>query len=446
MRVSTNQIYETGSLNIQRSQSGVIKTYNQISSGRRILTPADDPVAASQALIVTQSQAVLGQHVTNQGNAKVQLGMVDNQLTSLTDLLQSVRSRVVQAGNTTLSPSDRLSIATDIEGSLNEMLGMANADNGTGDFLFSGYQGRTRPFAIDASQTAVAPATDSPFAYYGDEGERLLQVSTSRQMEVSVPGSDVFMNVKNGNGSFVTGTGGNLAQPPVLPATANNVGTALVDAGSVLDQTKWNAAGNPKNFLVQFSVTTSASGAKTSTYQIYDTSGAVPTALLATPLSYTPGQAIPLQKTTAPAVDYGATLVVQGQPEDGDSLTVAPSSNQSIFQTLQDLIGILRTPIGTATVSTTQYTNDLGKELTNLDRAVDNVGEVQSRVGARMRELDSLGTASSDLATQYAANLSDLQDLNYNEALTNYAKQQVGLEAAQKAFVQISGLSLFQYL
>ena len=138
MRVSTSQIYDAGTQNLQRNQSNVLKTYNQISSGRRILTPADDPVAAAQALVVTQSQALLAQQVANQGSATGQLRLVDSKLSSVTTLLHSVRSRVVQAGNTTLSPSDRLSIATDIEASLSEMLGIANSDNGSGDFLFSG--------------------------------------------------------------------------------------------------------------------------------------------------------------------------------------------------------------------------------------------------------------------------------------------------------------------
>jgi len=456
MRVSTSQIYDAGALNIQRNQSETLKTYNQISSGRRILTPADDPVAAAQALVVTQSQAVTAQHVTNQGNATGQLGMVDNQLTSLTNLLQSVRSNVVRAGNTTLTSSDRQAIATDLEASLNQMLGIANSDNGSGDFLFSGYQGGTRPFAIDASKSAVPPATTSPVAYYGDDGERLLQVSSSRQMEVSVPGSDVFMNIRTGNGTFATATGGNLAKPPVLPVlpakAANNLGSATVDAGSVLDPGKWSAAGNPKDLMVQFTVTTDASGLKSTTYKIYNTSVVPPAALSATPLNYTSGQAIALQDTTDTTnvppivIDYGASIVVQGQPEDGDTLTVAPSTNQSLFQTMQSLIGTLRTPVATTTYTSTQYANELAEQLANLDQSMNSIGQVQATVGTRMRELDSLGSAASDLAIQYSTTLSNLQELDYNKALTDYAKQQVSLEAAQKAFVQISGLSLFNYL
>jgi len=449
MRVSTSQIYDMGSANIQRNQSAVLKTYNQISAGTRILTPSDDPVGAAQALLVTQSKTINEEYVTNQGSATSQLGLVDSQLSALVDALQSVRSRVVSSGNTTLTANDRASIATDIEASYNQILSIANSDNGSGDFLFSGYQGSTRPFAVDASQSATSPATTSPVAYYGDDGERLLQVSSSRQMEVSVSGSDVFMNVPNGNGTFVTSTGGNLSQPPVLPSTVNNLGSATVDAGSVLDSGKWNAAGGSgKDFMVQFSVTTSATGETSTTYQIYDTSDAAnPVALLATPLSYTSGQSIAIQDTSVvPTVDYGASIVVQGQPSDGDSLTVSPSTNQSIFQTLQNLLGMLSTDIGTTTYTATQYSNDLAEQLTAIDQAINSVGQVQSTVGTREREVDTLSGVSSDLAIQYSTTLSNLQDLDYNKALTDYSKQQVSLQAAQQAFVKISGMSLFDYL
>ena len=156
MRISTNQIYDAGALGIQRNQSALYKLQNQLSSGRRVLTPEDDPVAAAQALIVTQTRDVNAQHIKNQGNASGQLGLLDNQLSSLTDLLQNVRERVIQAGNTgTLTNSDRQTIATELESRLGEMLGIANSRNGSGDYLFSGYQGATLPFAIDASQSAV---------------------------------------------------------------------------------------------------------------------------------------------------------------------------------------------------------------------------------------------------------------------------------------------------
>jgi flagellar hook-associated protein 3 FlgL len=398
-----------------------------------VLTPEDDPVAAAQALLVTQSREVTAQHMENQGNADSQLGLVDSQLSSLGDLLQHVREKVIQAGNTaTLSNTDRQAIATELEARLSEMLGIANTQNGTGEFLFSGYQGGTRPFAIDASVAALPPASTSPVGYFGDDGERLLQVSSSRQMAVNVAGSEVFMQAKNGNGTFAVATGGNLGG-------GNNQGTAISDAGSVLDPQKWAlAVNNPlagQPLEIRFSVV-----AGVTTYGVYDPVSAVTTG----PLAFTPGQAIPL--LTSAGVDFGSQLVVQGAPANDDTFSVTPSSNQSLFQTMQNLIGILRSPVGSATYSTTEYTNALGGQLTNLDQAFGNISRVQASVGTRMRELDSLGDTSSDLNVQHQQTLSKLQDLDYAKAISEFTQQQVQLEAAQKSFVQVSGLSLFNYL
>jgi flagellar hook-associated protein 3 FlgL len=433
MRISTSQIFDAGALNIQNAQGGLYKLQNQLSTGRRVLTPQDDPVAAAQALLVTQSRDVTAQHIENQGNANSQLGLVDSQLSSLTDLLQNVRERVVQAGSTGVqSDANRQAIATELESRFGEMLGIANSRNGSGDFLFSGYQGATLPFAIDASTAAVAPATTSPVGYFGDDGERLLQVSSHRQMAVTVAGSDVFMQARNGNGTFVTATGGN-------GGGGINQGTAIVDAGSVLDPQKWAlAVNNPlagQPLEIRFAV-----AAGVTTYGVYDPVSAVTTG----PLAFTPGQAIPL--VTSAGVDFGSQVVVQGAPANQDTFTITPSSNQSLFQTMQSLIGILRTPVGTATYTSTEYTNAIGGQLSNLDKALDNVSRTQATVGTRMRELVSLGDTSSGLNLQHHENLSKLQDLDYAKAISEFTQQQVQLEAAQKSFVQISGLSLFNYL
>lgn len=437
MRISTSQIYDAGSLNIQRNQASLFKLQNQLSTGRRVLTPEDDPVAAAQALLVTQAKEMNTQQTTNQGAAESQLGLVDSQLSSLVDLIQNVRDRVIQAGNSTLSASDRQSIATELEARFGELLGIANTQNGAGDYLFSGYQGATKPFAIDASQAAVLPATTSPVSYYGDDGERLLQVSSSRAMPVNVAGSDVFMNAKQGNGTFVVATGDNTGG-------GINQGSATADSGSVLDLQKWQTALNSyswasaskQGFEIRFTSAT--------TYQLYDL-GDPTTTLLATDAPFTSGAAIPLN-TGKVGGDFGAQVVIQGQPKAGDTFTVQPSTNQSLFQTMQSLIGILKTPVGSSSFTTTEYSNALGQQLSNLDQAMDSVSRVQSTVGTRLRELESLGETASDLNLQYQSTLSGLQDLDYAKAISDFTMQQTYLEAAQKSFAQISGLSLFNYL
>lgn len=430
MRVSTNQIYEAGTLGIQRNQQNLFRLQNQLSTGRRVLTPEDDPVASAQALVVTQSKELATQYANNQGNAKAQLGVLEGSLGAITDLIQNVRERAIQAGNGSLTNSERSFIASELQSRFDELVGLANNDDGTGQFLFSGYQGATRPFAISGA-APTAPALTSPVAYSGDEGERLLQVSGGRQMPVNASGADLFMNIRAGNGTFATAVGGN-------SGGGINQGTATIDVGSVTNLSLWNAAVNTHgSFRIEFS-----NGGSGLEYQIYNQANV---AMLSAPASFTPGQAIPLQKTTAPAASFGGQVVVSGTPVAGDRFTVAPSPNQSLFTTLQNLIGVLQTPVS-ASFSSTEYNNRLGAELTNLDRSLDNVSRVRADIGSRLKELVSLNDTAEDLKLQYSDTLSKLQDLDYTDAISKFTQQQVQLEAAQKSFAQVSRLSLFDIL
>ena len=333
MRISTSQIYDSGALGIQNGQSALFKLQSQLSTGRRVLTPKDDPVAAAQALVVTQSLDVNAQYMVNQGQAKSQLGLVDSQLTAVIDSLQSVREKVVQAGNTgTLSQSDRASIATELESRLSELLGIANTDDGTGEYLFSGYKGNVLPFAIDATKSIVPPATTLPVGYYGDDGERLLQVSSSRQMAVSVAGSDVFMEAKKGNGTFVTSTGGNFSVG-VSAGVKDPTSTVTADVGAVVDRSQWaTALNNPlagRPLEIRFISPTQ--------YGIYDPVSTITTG----PLAYTSGTAIPLITGSTPAVDFSANVTVSGMPVAGDSFLINPGSGANKGSAIVDSGSVL---------------------------------------------------------------------------------------------------------
>ena len=69
MRVSTNTIYETGTNLMLQQQEALVKTQQQLSTGRRILAPSDDPIAAAQALNITQSESLNKQYAVNRASA-----------------------------------------------------------------------------------------------------------------------------------------------------------------------------------------------------------------------------------------------------------------------------------------------------------------------------------------------------------------------------------------
>lgn len=196
MRISTGMIYDSGLRSIQDRTSSLLRTQQQLSTGRRILTPSDDPVAAARALEVTQAKAVNLSQATTRDNAKSSLGLADAQLQSGVDLMARVRELTVQGGNSTLTASDRRAIAAELRARFEEMVGLANSRDGTGLYLFGGYQTGNKPFAGTVENGVV---------YGGDDGVRSLAVSASRNLAISDSGNDVFMNVKNGNGVFVTG-------------------------------------------------------------------------------------------------------------------------------------------------------------------------------------------------------------------------------------------------
>jgi flagellar hook-associated protein 3 FlgL len=140
MRIATRTMYENGVSQLNNLQAQMQKTQNQLSTMRRVLTPSDDPVASARALEVSQSKELNTQYVANRTSARSSLSLVDSTLTSTDDLLQEVKSKIVAAGNPGLTLADREAIAKELEGRLEDLLGQANATDGTGAYLFSGYK------------------------------------------------------------------------------------------------------------------------------------------------------------------------------------------------------------------------------------------------------------------------------------------------------------------
>ena len=116
MRISSNTIYELGIASMQRQTSALVNTQQQLASGRRMLSPADDPVAAARALDVSQSLAMERQYGANADRAADSLALEDSTLASMGRVLQDVRSLAVNAGNAVLNASDRASLALEIQG------------------------------------------------------------------------------------------------------------------------------------------------------------------------------------------------------------------------------------------------------------------------------------------------------------------------------------------
>jgi len=431
IRVSTSNFFDRGVASITERQSALLDIQQQVATGRRVSRPSDDPIAAGRILDLSQAQSINKQYVTNSDSAKSSLGLAEQSLQSVVASLQNVRATIVAAGNPTLGDSGRATLSRELPGMYQEILGLANATDEQGNHLFSGFRGSAIPFS---------ESSPGNVQYAGDQGQRLLQISASRFIPVSDAGSEIFQRIRTGNGDFAALAG------------AANGGTGRIGIGAVIDPAAWNATGNPSNFTLRFDVSSSTVPA-TTTYDIVDNvsgnsllTGAA--ASLTGPYlrTFTPGSALNLTSQGAePPFNYGANVVIEASPADGDTFTLAQSPNQSMFSTINNLINALRTTTSTAAQSA-RLSNDLTAAAANIDQAINRVLDVQTAVGARQKEVESTQNTSRDIAVQYEATVSGLRDLDYAKAISDLNLQNTLLEAAQKSFVRVQGLSLFDVL
>jgi flagellar hook-associated protein 3 FlgL len=301
MRISTNTLYQTGINNISSLQSEQYKLQEQISASKRILTPADDPVGAARALVVSQAQSVNSQYADNRDRAESHLNSIESTLTSVTNLLISSKTSIVSAGNAALSTDEKSYIAEQLQNDLDELISLANSKDGNGDYMFGGFNTTTAPYT----------ATSTGATYNGDTGQLKIQVSESRQMPVTETGPDVFQ--ADGNDIFASYTNIiNLLSDP--NTTADDLNTALSTVGA------------------------------------------------------------------------------------------------------------------------------------SMEDALDTVLTVRASTGSKLNEIESLNTSGESRDLQYTSELSDIQDLDYAQALSDLSKKQTILEAAQQSYVQLTSMTLFDYL
>ena len=410
MRISTANLYATSTTQLNNLQSALARTQMQLSTDRRMLTPADDPVASARALEVTQSQTMNAQFATNRDSATSSLSLVDTTLQNAGNLIQEIQSLAVSAGNGTMLQSDRDKLATELEGRLADLLGVANTSDGAGGYIFSGYKTTTQPFT----------ASPGGATYQGDQGVRQLQVSDSRKVPLSASGTAIFEAIPTGNGVFQT------------QALDGNKGSAIVSTGSVVDRSKLDSS---KKYGIEFTVT--ADTPAVTTYSVYDTS--------TNPRTPVPDQQGMAYQEGKQIAFGGMALYIKGTPAQGDKFSVEPSQKESVFKTVTDLISTLRLPADGST-GKAELTNKLNSAINNLQNAQDNVLTNLASVGAHMKELDYLSSAGDDLDLQYATTLNDLEGLDKVKAISDFSQQQVTLQAAQMTFKTVSGLSLFNIL
>lgn len=192
MRISTNTIYQSGISKISNLQLEQFKLMQQISTGQRIASPSDDPVASARALEVSHAKSINSKFADTRQTAQLKLNTLESNLTSVTNMMISVKSAMVSAGNPTYSDLERGFIASELKTTLDGLIGLANTRDAAGNYLYAGFETDTAPFVANASGAS----------YVGDSNKQMLQVDSQRQMAVNATGDEVFQ--AGGNDIFAT--------------------------------------------------------------------------------------------------------------------------------------------------------------------------------------------------------------------------------------------------
>lgn len=399
MRISTEGMFARGSASLSAQYGDLAHLRAQVATGRRILTPADDPVASAAVLHTGSAIAVNQNYAHNQTSALATLNQAESALGSFGDGLQEVRQHLLAANNGGYGDADRQSIATALEQLRGQLLGLANSRDGAGAYLFAGFNESGAPFGLTANGAS----------YAGDDGERQIEVAPQRLMAVSVNGAATFMRVPDGNGVFA------------VSAAAANTGEGIIDAGRVINPAALTG------HQYQLSFTSAAS---------YD--------VINVTLGITLSSANPYVSGNAITVD-GMQTDVSGAVAAGDVFALNPSRHQSVFATLSNVISALQTPsvngAGRAALS-----NQVNAALTNVDRALDTALTARTSLGARQAGIARLQDITSAAGIEHQRRLSELQDLDYAQAASDLARGQTMIDANQQTFARLAKLSLFDYL
>ena len=399
MRISSIEQFQQGIDSILNQQAKLNQTQLQLATGKKVLKPSDDPAVATQLLNLSSLKANNLQYDRNINTALNELELQESVLASSGNVLQRVRELVIQANNATQGPQTREAIADEISNLADELLQLSNSKSPSGEYIFAGYNSRTPAFA----------KSGAGYVYQGDQGQRLLQVSEDTQLAVRDNGADVFQGMMTGDGRFL------------LETPASNTGDGLVKMSSTIDAISDNYSitfiqANPGDPLLY-----SVSG---------EDVGAVATGTFAA------GEAINFN---------GISIEIAGSPVNGDSYAINRSVRQDVFQSVQSIADALLAGGGTAAQSSKRV-NDLGQSISTMDQALEHLQSRRTIVGNRLQALDTRASENADGLLRLERQTSELNDLDFAEAVSRLNLQTTALQAAQQSYIKIQGLSLFNYL
>ncbi len=408
MRVSTMQMFRMGSQSIVELNSQNQRTQEQISTGKKLIRPSDDPVAATRVLQVNSDINASKQYQDNIGAARNRLGIADGVLDGITDVLQRVRDLTLSANNGSTTYQDRLYYAREIETRVEELASLLNTKDTSNNYLFSGYNTTQLPFVT---------AADGGYIYQGDQSEREVNIAAGTDISISVDGYSLFASIETG-----------------LPNVSIKTGDGRADASDklrvdIVDEEKY-AELEGDNLQLRFNSPLELDPAEENLSVINARTGEV----IASNVPVTDGSSFEVA---------GMTMFVRRTLDAGESIMVETTQQDNLLNIVSSIFQSLRLEEDN---SSEAFQLGIERAIAQVDAGIESVLDARTSIGTRLGVLDTAESIhqQSELANKKI--LSELQDLDYAEAVSQLSFETFVLEAAQSSFAQISRLSLFDLI
>ncbi|HET7814191.1 MAG TPA: flagellar hook-associated protein FlgL [Candidatus Baltobacteraceae bacterium] len=434
MRIATSSIYDSqinaiDNLTAQQQQYGA-----ELSSGKQLQVPSDNPSAIGQDLAVGNMIAQENQGSQNITNATAQLNAVDGALSSLSDVMTKARSIAVQGASGFVDPTQRQALASQVDSLLQETVSLANTKY-AGQFVFAGSAGPS---------TQPVNAVGQPISSVTFAG------NTSRQTQ------------KLYNGDSVT-TGVTLQQ-------AFNFNSA--DGSPDVFQTLIALRNSLQNDTV-----TSQSAARVNATNTAFSAGPAPAAqpintagILATPLvaDANGNVNISITSTSAPngvTIAIPATSTVPGVLAAINAQSAATGVSASFDYRRQQLVltsasgnfqlgDVASAGAPSAGNFTTAFrlqtsadlTSSLSRQLADIDNATQSMLTTRSSLGGTIQSLTALGQTTSSQVVNDTKVQSNIEDADISKVISQFSQSQTALQAAYGTTTRLEGKSLFDYL
>jgi flagellar hook-associated protein 3 FlgL len=395
-RVSTSQAFDSSLQQLQKRQTELSESQQQLTTGKRVNRASDDPTAAARAERALASVSRVDADKRGVDASKALMAQTESSIGTAGDLLQRARELIVAAGNGSYGDAQRKSIATELQGIRAQLLTVANSSDGANGYLFGG-QGSSQ-----------APFIDAPggVQFRGTAGQS--QIAGTEALPITMDGGATWLSARTGNGVFET-------------RVTTSTGSATIDVGSVVNPSALTSS----TYDLQF---TNAAGVVT--YSVLKDG----VATAQTNVAYQAGTAIQID---------GMAVTVAGKPANGDAFQLKPSTpTLSVFDTLDKAVADL----SATGKSGTQITQDSTMNLRNIDQVMTKLQVARSDAGVTLNRIDSVNDRLDGQKLAGQTERSSAEDLDMVQAISAFQNKQSGYDAALKAYSMVQHLSLFQYL